>query len=662
MTEERIIDIFDMEDKLDRTITSLDDCTQAEILWCLSSTYSRYLENPEQLEYLLNAELVTQYPKIDSLPSDKLNGIIEFERYTTEEGTNTETNKKLTYISMTEFNRKFNEYSNSGNEDVFNYFTIDDEENVIVAVWTREEGAFKSNNTTLQEQKKIESGYDETKIKERYDQRYSVDSETTDLVTANYVTYSIAKTKINYKSLIGQYTLPFEYLWVLMVMGREYDFVKELADLAYNSEIVIGIYDDITTTININKKEYTENFREKYEKYEKEEGGSETLVENTDWEEESYSYYEENKITTTYNTVQVDIRRVDTWIVRESREYTNTQYSTTTLNQTTNQPDEDWSDNGSETVNSQTTRFRLVEQKDAYGNTIVDTLTGAPLYTTEPYTVYIREEYYREKKLTDQSNLTKLDINYNKYQKGTSIVEEKVSLDDSQGPNFVNLIRKEENINAYRLITDKKVTSWLVESLKKNEDTVNMVDITLYLLNKSTESSSYIDESNTSFDDIWTDIVIANTPVTAVGEDYIVDITKSSSNLVITDANVLREAINSIYTGQAKSNLLSQLNTFLEMQSTYNVNAVFAIAVTQIESSCGTNWAAIDSSTYNWMSMTGSYNGNSYRNPNSSNPRTWRVYPSFREATLDFGNVIANGSYYFQALLLYEERDGHRKR
>ena len=133
-----------------------------------------------------------------------------------------------------------------------------------------------------------------------------------------------------------------------------------------------------------------------------------------------------------------------------------------------------------------------------------------------------------------------------------------------------------------------------------------------------------------------------------VGTNYIVDITKSNSNIVITDAQVLNKAIETLYYGEAKENLINEIPSFLEMQEKYNVNAVFAIAVTIVESSGGTNWAAIAPYTHNWMSVTGSYNGQTYRNPNSSNPRTWRVYPSFREATLDFGDLIANGSYYFQ--------------
>lgn len=132
------------------------------------------------------------------------------------------------------------------------------------------------------------------------------------------------------------------------------------------------------------------------------------------------------------------------------------------------------------------------------------------------------------------------------------------------------------------------------------------------------------------------------------GSDFIVNSGMSSKEIVLKKEQ-LKQAIEKSYSGKTKENLLSCLDDFMYIQSNNNVNAIFAVAVTIVESGGGTNWAAIDSSTHNWMSVTGSYNGNSYKNPNSQNPRVWRVYPSFNEATRDFGDLIANGSYYFKA-------------
>ena len=93
LTDAEIIKILQINEKLDKNITSLDDLTQAEILWCTNDVYARYLKKVDDLEYLLNAELVTQYPKIDNLSEDKLNGIVTFERHKVDPDTQAETVK-----------------------------------------------------------------------------------------------------------------------------------------------------------------------------------------------------------------------------------------------------------------------------------------------------------------------------------------------------------------------------------------------------------------------------------------------------------------------------------------------------------------------------------------------------------------------------------------
>lgn len=128
-------------------------------------------------------------------------------------------------------------------------------------------------------------------------------------------------------------------------------------------------------------------------------------------------------------------------------------------------------------------------------------------------------------------------------------------------------------------------------------------------------------------------------------DDYIVDINQSDKSLVITDEDKLEKAIKSVYTDKQQENLLGVLHngTFTKLQEEYNVNAIFAIAACTIESGCGTGWAAIPSSSYNWLSIQGSYKGNSvYTN------RAWRSYPSFDECTLDFGDLMVNSIYYFK--------------
>ncbi len=88
MTDEEIIDVLKINKKLKKKpkVTSLNELTEAEILWCMDDVYSDYLKKPEELEKLLNAEIITQYPKMGDGATDangrkKLDGIIQFERH-----------------------------------------------------------------------------------------------------------------------------------------------------------------------------------------------------------------------------------------------------------------------------------------------------------------------------------------------------------------------------------------------------------------------------------------------------------------------------------------------------------------------------------------------------------------------------------------------------
>ena len=94
-------------------------------------------------------------------------------------------------------------------------------------------------------------------------------------------------------------------------------------------------------------------------------------------------------------------------------------------------------------------------------------------------------------------------------------------------------------------------------------------------------------------------------------------------------------------------NIVANAEAFMEIQDKYQVNAAFAACVTIAESSGGTGWAAIAPYTYNWFSIKGSYHGKSYVSP-SANKGPWRWYPSFAAAVDDFGDLIANGSYYYK--------------
>lgn len=96
---------------------------------------------------------------------------------------------------------------------------------------------------------------------------------------------------------------------------------------------------------------------------------------------------------------------------------------------------------------------------------------------------------------------------------------------------------------------------------------------------------------------------------------------------------------------EARDNFLGVVDDLVYIQDTYNVNAIFAMAIIKKESSGGVGWDLIDRETYNWASITGSYNGNSYEDRNGTK---WRKYSSFNEATRDLGKLIGEDGPYFK--------------
>lgn len=117
-----------------------------------------------------------------------------------------------------------------------------------------------------------------------------------------------------------------------------------------------------------------------------------------------------------------------------------------------------------------------------------------------------------------------------------------------------------------------------------------------------------------------------------------------NSALFITDVETLKTAL-AAYSNSSK--LIANAENFLNMQNTYQVNALFAAAVSITETSAGTKGNAVNGCN-NWFNITGT-NG-PYKTTTNAGGEThnWRIYASSAEGINAFGNLIANGSYYYK--------------
>lgn len=170
--------------------------------------------------------------------------------------------------------------------------------------------------------------------------------------------------------------------------------------------------------------------------------------------------------------------------------------------------------------------------------------------------------------------------------------------------------------------------------LESSENTRDLVDIFKYIMYVYTG----IDYGITEVSQLG---AILQTKDIYIGSGFIVKTDAENAAPVLTREQL--EIAISKHNDSVKMNLLSALGGFMDIQDNYKVNAVFAMAVARTESSAGVNWGRISKETNNWMSVQGTYKGETWTGKDGQN---WRKYASFDIATRDFGDLI-KGEIYF---------------
>lgn len=514
MTDEQIIKKLQINKKLKKNpkVTSLDEVTEAEILWCLNDVYSHYLKKPEELEKLLKAEIITQYPDFGQANTD-MNGIIKFERYK-EDGKS----EFLTYIDSDTFSK----YTEKNDVTALKYFTLDDQGNVLVAYSNTVTETLTCNDENINIEEYV-TNLDENDKKS--DGSYSRN------------TLTVSTVAINYKSVVEKYTMPFNYLWSLLVIGGDKNFVLELADLVEKSEITISIYDNITTTEDVNTYTYKKETRkDKHATISvKKTYGVTGFPTQRYWlakDSPEASQYYDSRYEATYdksendyiitdtlvnktNSVVYDLTKANVWIVDYSKEYSFPE----SVNPTVDTNSADMEDTefvfNSETSKNSDQDNSLLKDSDAVGfaNSVKEYIeknaktssgnTKNSISNTNNGTVENDEvddveanvkvsfveikNYDRNVERKHSETITTTD---QKYVAKTPINNPKIDKDDTQD-NFVTILCKKTHRKARKYLTDGSTTSWLWEILKKNAP--DMMDLTKFLFYKATGKSFGVD-------------------------------------------------------------------------------------------------------------------------------------------------------------------------
>ena len=440
----------------------------------------------EYLKKMIEVEYITRYPDLrkkeaigTEVPNGEFQGVIQFNRHKSDG-----TEQLLEYMPLGEedgvngntlyglINQANGEGGvsegviKSARNKILNYFSVDTHGNLIVANWSE----IITRNI---------SGEYETEYPGRDAQVDYSDKDRTFLNDAEEkIEYEYFAHIVNYKSSISKYTMPFNYLWAFLVTGRDEDFISDFADIVLDSKIVISVYDNLTEIEETTIDAYNDNL------WQQTRTSTRTLVDGSvedlnigSWSEpkrvSTMHKYEINYTKTYSNAIVVTVTDLQIWYM---------DYSVTYTYEVVDEPEE-----------KQIEYLEPIEKEKVLteGEWETTSRTEVPLEFDEAGNVTKSEVTEKQKKkdimtwhIYTQRTFTSFYhiIQYKYTLNGDPIVKEKTNPKLKEGdegyPNFCTLYLKSQCAMAN--ITG--VESWLFTIIESNSDTVNMIELTKYLL------------------------------------------------------------------------------------------------------------------------------------------------------------------------------------
>ena len=324
-----------------------------------------------------------------------------------------------------------------------------------------------------------------------------LESDDPDVETYSETKYNMTTTTVNYQAMVQKYEMPFDFLWALLVVGEEKNFVYELADLVYNSDIQITVYDNLTINTDVDEWSYDKQIKVETEVN----GKVQTKV-------QTKTYTVRKTVITQTNTVNPILTKADTWIYYYINSYAYNEPTVSTTQSTAKQDNEKYSNDPDAVIknvslkdlDSKELEKKGIDKKDIISSVQEnnkdskddknnkndkdtkddsggqDKIDGNTKVSIKSYSRHINIS----EKVTNTTETRK-------YIEGTPITHEKTGkeVDEDDNPkelNFVTIFRKAEHINARKNILS--VPEWLFEIVETNGRPD--VDLVKYLLYKAT--------------------------------------------------------------------------------------------------------------------------------------------------------------------------------
>lgn len=440
----------------------------------------------EYLKKMIKAEFITQYPDLrrkdkigTEVSGDEFQGVIQFNRHKsdgTEQileymplGEKDAVNGNTLYGLINQANGEggvSESVIKSARDKILNYFSVDAHGNLIIVNWSK----IITKNIT---------GEYETEYPGRDAQ---IDYSDKDRQFINNVEeeieYKYFTHIINYRSSISKYTMPFNYLWAFLVCGRDEEFISDFADIVLDSKIVISVYDNLTEIEETKIDAYNDSL------WKQTRTSKRTLVDgkvtdssqgewSTPKRESTIHKYDINYIKTYTNAIVVAVTDLNIWYMDYSVTYTyevvdeGEEKQIEYLEPIDNEKvlvEGDW-----ETVD----RTEEALEYDEAGNVIKSKVTEK-----QEKIDIMTQHVYTQRTFTSFYHM----IQYKYTLNGDPVVKEKTDPKLKEGdegyPNFCTLYIKSQ----CALANITGVESWLFTIIEKNSDTVNMLELTKYLL------------------------------------------------------------------------------------------------------------------------------------------------------------------------------------
>lgn len=436
--------------------------------------------------------------------------------------------------------------------------------------------------------------------------KYTVDGTLT--------TYTVSEVKIPYRNMVAQYTVPFLFLIDLQMVTGNAKYVEAVSELmTKQSEIEFTIFDQITT--HTYKYSYfdTTHTKTKHEY---------TIPVTPEHPSGGTGYwYSTSSSNTSYGTetiaevdnIKANITKAKTWIIeqetkykmQETREYPYGESGKTeTRSESEPEGEGSWKDPITEYWYEEIIKREWV--KAGATKTVITPSEFMGLWSNETGT-YVKGAPY-------------LPVGEGKTGK---IVEYKLLNGNAKDRPIINIVTAREQL--YGLLENSVTTQMHSELMKEM--------LRVYMNGEELTEGTFYTSAFTSMYE----------PDEYVEGSYDGDFDVHNESLFITDIEDLEKAFAGGYSESDK--LVANVQAFLDMQEKYKVNAIFAAAVSITETSAGRTGNAING-CHNWFNITGK---NPHKTVVTKNGETyhWKIYSSDHAGIDAFGNLIANGSYYY---------------